>query len=157
MTDNIVIIPFEYHYNFSINTVWALLSDFGGWHKWYPTLINMVIEGGDKNQIGGVRKFSSKASNFVYEEELLEKDTNTYTLKYLVLVKTFLSPYTQQHMNVLKLHITGYNQCKLVVEACLTPHTAIPEEIIEKYKDVGFAGQRAMYGSLDAFLKKHAA
>jgi len=60
-----------------------------------------------------------------------------------------------------KIHIptrfSGYNQCKLVVKACLTPYTTIPEEAIEQYKDVGFAGQRAMYGSLEAFLKKQAA
>ena len=148
-----VVVPFEYTYNFPINTVWAQLDDFGGWSKWYPALVNMSLEGGDENQIGAIRKFSSKASSFVYEEKLVEKDVHNYTLKYLVLAKTFLSPYTKQHMNVLRLEKIDDSHTKLVLEAHITPSTEIPQEVIEKFKTFTAGGQTAMYDSLATYLQ----
>ena len=84
-----IIIPYEHQFTSPIEQVWPLMADFGGWGKWYPAIDGMYIEGDGIDRIGCVRVIHSALTNFAYEGQVLEKDSDNYIMKYTVTYNSF--------------------------------------------------------------------
>ena len=148
-----IIIDFDYTFTFPVQTVWEKVADFGGWGKWYPAFGDMILIGDGVDKIGCIRKFTSKFSGTVYEENELEKDSTNYVLRYGTVSEVPHSPFIQDQVVTVTLQSGGESETKLHAKVVITPYVEVSEEQIEKFKTFGLAGYKAMYDSLENYLK----
>ncbi|KAI5072883.1 hypothetical protein GOP47_0012989, partial [Adiantum capillus-veneris] len=77
---------FEWEVGFPVEEVWQLTSDFGGMHKWAPTLLaSCAIVEGTPQQPGCVRLAQTHPPNPSHaREKLLDLDSASHKLSYKV-------------------------------------------------------------------------
>ena len=61
--------------------VWALVGDYGGWHKWHPAIENTTVD--KVNEVGSVRHLSIKGGKYL-DETLEAYDPAAMSIKYRI-------------------------------------------------------------------------
>ena len=64
--------------------VWALMSNFGGLHKWHPAFKNDVIKSGKSNTKGAVRTLTLDTGE-TFDEQLLAFDDKKMLYRYKII------------------------------------------------------------------------
>jgi carbon monoxide dehydrogenase subunit G len=66
-----------------VDTVWSLLDDFAGWHRWLPTIASTTMDDGlDQAPTGSVRILKRDDGSTI-RERLVTKDDARRTMSYV--------------------------------------------------------------------------
>ena len=147
-----LVIPFEASFTSPIDKVWACISDFGGWGKWYSHYTECKVIGDGIAKIGAIAKAISAKTNVTYEIVLLVRDPAEHTYTYGVVRRDPHIPWIKNQVNSYCVVSIGENESQVTGTITVTPNCQVSEEAFEQYKSAVLAGFKSLFSGLEEYL-----
>ena len=143
---------FDFSFTSPIEKVWACISDFGGWGKWYPHYSECKIIGDGIDKIGAIRTSTSSKNKVTYESVLLAKDHAEHHLSYVVVRRDPPIPWIKEQLKSYRFVSMGENETKITGTATITPNFQVSDETLGQYEALITAATKSLFGSLEEHL-----